>query len=405
MKKIFFVFAALLVAVPAMLGQTKSVDENYRRSSIYSIMVSHDQEKYHTEIEEVFQTIPVPDKFDDHDLSVKVVTSSSKKVNEAEVTSFLKANNVARHMVGRWFNRDPQTGECDMNLIIHRGLYDATYFDVELAKMSQRGYGMLSDAGEELIGNTFVIVNDIWYNDRNKGAKVAGSILSVLGSIADVLLGTDGFSDLGDSLNALLSDLQGFGVHIVTYLYRLEWNDDIANDFYTRHYIAPGEVNQAKINDFNSYDGYSLKYIGKQESISGNLTLAGLNYYDPSAVMTKVCTRAIDESVVKLQKKYEEFKIKTPLFSVEPLTAKIGMKEGVTEKCRYEVLEPVIDGNGRTSYKRVGVIAPVGGKIWDNRYMAVEEKAEGSNLTETTFKKVSGGNFHPGMLIREISVK
>ena len=69
------------------------------------------------------------------------------------------------------------------------------------------------------------------------------------------------------------------------------------------------------------------------------------------------------------------------------------------------MLEPVIDENGRTSYKRVGVIAPVGGKIWDNRYMAVEEKAEGSNLTETTFKKVSGGNFHPGMLIREISVK
>lgn len=405
MKKIFFVFAALLVAAPALFGQTKSVDENYRRSSIYSIMVSHDQEKYHTEIEDVFQTIPVPDKFDDHDLSVKVVTSSSKKVNEAEVTSFLKANNVARHMVGRWFNRDPQTGECDMNLIIHRGLYDATYFDVELAKMSQRGYGMLSDAGEELIGNTFVIVNDIWYNDRNKGARVAGAIFSVLGSIADAVLGTNGFSDLGDSLNALLSDLQGFGVHIVTYLYRLEWNDDIANDFYTRHYIAPGEVNQAKINDFNSYDGYSLKYIGKQESISGNLTLAGLNYYDPSAVMTKVCTRAIDESVVKLQKKYEEFKIKTPLFSVEPLTAKIGMKEGVTEKCRYEVLEPVIDENGRTSYKRVGVIAPVGGKIWDNRYMAVEEKAEGSNLTETTFKKVSGGNFYPGMLIREISVK
>ena len=126
MKKIFFVFAALLVAAPALFGQTKSVDENYRRSSIYSIMVSHDQEKYHTEIEDVFQTIPVPDKFDNHDLSVKVVTSSSKKVNEAEVTSFLKANNVARHMVGRWFNRDPQTGECDMNLIIHRGLYVAT---------------------------------------------------------------------------------------------------------------------------------------------------------------------------------------------------------------------------------------------------------------------------------------
>ena len=40
--------------------------------------------------------------------------------------------------------------------------------------------------------------------------------------------------------------------------------------------------------------------------------------------------------------------------------------------------------------------------IWDNRFMAVEEKAEGASLKYTTFKKVSGGDFYTGMLIREI---
>ena len=34
--------------------------------------------------------------------------------------------------------------------------------------------------------------------------------------------------------------------------------------------------------------------------------------------------------------------------------------------------------------------------------MAAEEKADGADLKETQFKKVSGGDFFPGMLIREI---
>ncbi|MCC8154323.1 MAG: hypothetical protein LIP01_08970 [Tannerellaceae bacterium] len=56
----------------------------------------------------------------------------------------------------------------------------------------------------------------------------------------------------------------------------------------------------------------------------------------------------------------------------------------------------------KTTYKRAGIIQPVKGKIWDNRYLAVEEEFEGATLTATEFKKVSGGTFCPGMLIREI---
>ena len=54
------------------------------------------------------------------------------------------------------------------------------------------------------------------------------------------------------------------------------------------------------------------------------------------------------------------------------------------------------------TYKRVGVIQPKENLIWDNRYMASEEQAYGSDFSFTTFRKVSGGDFYPGMLIREI---
>ena len=53
-------------------------------------------------------------------------------------------------------------------------------------------------------------------------------------------------------------------------------------------------------------------------------------------------------------------------------------------------------------YKRKGTIKPVKGKIWDNRFMAKEEGAENSDLGFTTFTKVSGGDFYPGLLVREL---
>ena len=66
------------------------------------------------------------------------------------------------------------------------------------------------------------------------------------------------------------------------------------------------------------------------------------------------------------------------------------------------MLEIVQNENGRYTYVRKGVIKPVDKKIWDNRYMAVDEEADNADLNYTTFEVVSGSDFYPGMLIREI---
>ena len=119
-------------------------------------------------------------------------------------------------------------------------------------------------------------------------------------------------------------------------------------------------------------------------------------------MIEKVCTRALDKNLADLQHEYAEFRIKAPLVSTEPLKVYIGMKEDVTPKRRYEVLEVQEDQEGRHSYKRVGVIKPMENKIWDNRFMADEEGTVESQLDGTLFEKVSGGEFLPGMLVREM---
>lgn len=379
---------------------------NYRRSSIYSVLVNHTEQQFANEIKEAFLQIPVPDKFNDHNLSVKVLNldkklSGARRQREnSAITDFLHDNKVASRLVGRWFNRDYFTGQCDMELVKERGLYNASEFDKQLAMRSARGVAMLQDAGEELIGNTYVLVNDIRYVDKNKGAKVAGGILKALGTIAAAYTGTN-IDDLTDNLGDMVETIKGFKVRINTFLYKLEWTEEQANLFYQEQYTS--QANSVKRENFEkARNSYKLKYVGKVESSGGTTSFMGINENEPIVMVRKACQRAIDENVVDLQRNYEEFRTKTPLASVEPLTAFIGKKDGVSEDSKFEVLEVVELGNGLHKYERVGIIEPIEDLIWDNRYMAEEEGAVGATLGCTTFRKVKGKDFSKGMLIREM---
>lgn len=397
------------LAVNAILSYAQQTVADYRRSSIYSVLVNHTDQQFASEIKEAFLQIPVPDKFNDHNLSVRVLNidkklagATSQKENPA-ITEFLQNNNVASRLVGRWFDRDTYTGQCDMELVKERGLYNATEFDKQLAKRSARGVAMLQDAGEELIGNTYVIVNDIRYVDKNKGAKVGGSILKALGSIAAAYTGTN-IDDLTNSVGDMIETIKGFSVRINSFLYRLDWTDEQAATFYKEQYAArPDEVK--KSNFEKGRGNYNLRYVGKVESRGGTTSFLGIKEDEPVVMVRKACQRAIDENLVDLQREYEDFRTKSPLVSVEPITAYVGMKEGVKAGSKFEVLEVVEMEDGSRKYNRVGVIEPIENLIWDNRYMAEEEGAPGATLGYTTFRTVSGKDFAKGMLIRDITSK
>lgn len=382
---------------------------DYRRSSVYSVLVNHTDQQFAAEIKEAFLQIPVPDKFNDHNLSVKVLNMDKKLAGAGSqkenpmITEFLQNNKVASRLVARWFNRDYYTGMCDMELVKERGLYNATEFDKQLASRSARGVAMLQDAGEELIGNTYVLVNDIRYVDKNKGAKTAGSLLKAFGQIAAAYTGSS-IDDLTNNIGDMVETIKGFTVKINTFLYRLDWTDEQAALFYKEQYAAKSDESK-KLNFEKARDGYKLKYVGKVESRGGTTSFLGIKEEEPIVMVRKACQRAIDENVVNLQRNYEEFRTKTPLVSIEPLTAYIGMKEGVSVGTKFEVLEVVELENGKHKYNRVGIIEPVENLIWDNRYMAEEEGAVGATLGCTTFRTVSGKDFSKGMLIREMTTK
>lgn len=412
MKRLQTIILGLFILSSISVYAQNPDDAKYRRSSIYSLMIKHQNQQFANDISKVFDEMPVPDKYNSHDLSIKIISVDEKKVEDEDkaVKNFLERNHVASHLVARWFNREPSTGVCNMELVKSRGLYGASELDRILASKSVRGNAILEDAGEDLIGHTFVLLNDIRYIDRGRGSSVFGGVVRMTGGVVtaankannnNTTTNNNNNQNNYESLAKMTESYKGFKVKIHSYLYRLVWDEEVAANFYSEVYSDRPDESKCKAFE-QMRPQFHLELVGEQTSSGSDVSFLGINENQPLLMVRKACQRALDENVANLQHNFDVFKVREPIRSVDPVTAYIGLKEGMTSSSRYEVLEVVREEDGRTTYQRVGVVAPESGKIWDNRFMASEERAKGADLGYTTFKVIRGEGFYPGMLLREI---
>ncbi|MBO4802038.1 MAG: hypothetical protein J5545_09275 [Bacteroidaceae bacterium] len=413
MKKVISLILFLLAVI--MVHAQRDENFKYMRGSLCMMMVEHPTLLYNKEVESVFKAMPIPERFNSHDLGVRTIRFFNDDDQLKNIQLFGQKQQLAKRLVSKWFDRKKETGAFDTELLRERGHYSATKIDVRLAEQQQRATAILEDLGENLIHHTYWVVNDIQYvNQGNflgsiKDVAVVGS--SLMGTASDV---KHSFTDKGTSQSGkdkrneaaanevlgFMDKFKGFRLKVTSYLFRLKWDEEVANNFYISYYTETPDEEPDKVKAFQTdTDLFQLEYVGSVENTSTKMSYAGTKTEED--IVRKVCTRALDKNLADLQHEYADFRIKAPLVSSEPLKAYIGMKEDVTEKSRFEVLEVVKDEEGRTSYKRVGVIRPVKGKIWDNRYMADAEGSAESQLDGTLFERVSGSDFLPGYLIRE----
>ncbi|WP_040253546.1 hypothetical protein [Psychroserpens mesophilus] len=403
---IIIIFCVCISFTGFSQDDTKTAE--YRRSSLYTLMVSDSTRNFSELIEDTFINSKIPEKFNNHIVSERTVpklydnTLSKAELKEAQksaITEYLSTHDIAKAMVAKWFNRSEQGG-FNMDLISERGFYNATDLDVKIAKNSERGTAMLADAGEELIKNTFVIVNNFKYTDKEEVAQKAKGLLSSISSVAS-LAGADDV--------ALASDAAGEGAEILgkgyviktdAHLYRLKWNDEIASIFYNDYWTEDGQIDDDKVKAFDESNIFELEYIGTQMAWA-DLQSTSFTKKTDEELITIATIKASDAVTAKLQREYEVFRTKTPLLSTDPLSAKIGLKEGLEKGDKYEVLEQVLNDEGKTEYKRVGVIKVDKDHIWDNRFNADEENTDQS-LEYTVFSGKKN-KFYAGMLIRQIN--
>ena len=401
MKKITLSILFLTVFSSSLFAQDAvNTDTKYRRSSLYTLMIEDPNAPYANFIKSSFEKGPIPEKFNDHNLGIRVIPTTDSKDESGNIAEFLNRNNIAKEVVAKWFNRSKKGG-FNMDLIKSRGSYDASVLDISKAKLSKRGIEMLADAGEELIKNTFILVNDFQYVSKEEVAKKTSNFLSSLSTMASAagIAGADKLNTVTTLTSAGVTVAgKGYVVKTTAHLFKLEWNDEIANKFYNEYWTEDGKIDPAKVKAFDNSDIFKMVYIGSDNSWA-DVQSSIFTKKTEEELIDKSTIKAVDAVIVKLQKNHEEFKTKTPLFTGEPITAKIGLKEGLTNKSVFNVLEQRMKEDGKTEYVVVGTVK-VDKKfpIWDNRFGSDEENPN-QTVDRTYFKKSSGKDFYPVMLI------
>ena len=424
----------ILCACAALVAQAQN-DLSYRRNSLATLLVYHPEDEFGPEIYKAFDSLPIPDKYDDHTIAgYRIIdnstiwgvqrkdsgyykatyghqlTAAELQKNAQFTENLLNEKQLGKLMVAKWFGlsgNSVDSATFNTELIQTRGQYNANDVDVALALQTTRGLASLSDAGEELLGQTFVLVNDITYVTAEQEAQAAKVAMGVIGGLLDAFTGGSSGRQLAQTAGAIADSFTGFKVKTHSYLYQLEWNDSIAAIFYQFHYT--GKPDPAKIQAFlDDKTTYRLKYVAHEYEFDKKSVLKGK--YSRTELVRTICARSMDKNIVALAKQYEDFKVKTPVYKVltnergkiEGYAAKIGMKEGIDEGSKFQVVQRIQDPEtGKTKYKYVATVKAKKGSIWDNRYNAVLEEADGATLPYTTFTKTAGGEILPGMLLIE----
>ena len=370
-------------------GDFSSEIKDFKRSSLLPLMIESPKKEKIKSIKNTFIKTKISKKFNEHSIGISFLAVNEEAKDQSNtIEKKLKEADIAKKLVAKWFNRT-QKGTFDVELIKKRGLYNASSFDVQIAKNTLRGNAMLEDAGEHLIANTFVVVNDYKYTNKE---EVVSKTKNILNDIS-LLIGNKSSSNVVMAADAFG---KGYVIKTTSYLYRLVWNQETSATFYETFWTTKKSYDKAKIKAFDQTDIFRLEYIGRQDSWADVQSTKYTSKSDEELIV-RATIKATDAAISKLERKFEVFRTKTPLISVDPIAAEIGLKEGLAKGDKFEVLEQILLENGTIEYKKVTEITIDHNQIWDNSYLP--EEIPDSDVEYTVFKG-SSKKLYPGMLIR-----
>jgi hypothetical protein len=406
MKKLLFITLSTVLCSTVLLAQDsqKEMKETkYRRSSLHTILIESSNFPKKDQVINAYYGAEFPDKYDNHNIGAKSFNPAKYSTDTVEsktpevIDKYFKDEQIAKKLVAKWFNRQAD-GSFDYELIGTRGAFNASFLDVKTAAASSDGKYLLQAAGFELINNTFVVVSTMKFVENEPIARGIRDAAIIAASNAPglVRMGIEKAAEI-----AYNKGKEGYSVWTTSYLYKLKWDDITQGTFFQDMYGEKADMTPAKKALFDkNTDLFQMEFVGSQKATT-LVTFSLKEKRTEEQIINLSVARNIEKVYAKLQKNFDVFKPKVPLYTGEPITAKIGLKEGLEGGDKFEVLEAVMDQKtGKIEYKSIGTIKVDGDKIWDNRQNLGDEVPVEGAVDRTTFK--GGKKFYPGLLIRQL---
>jgi hypothetical protein len=436
MKKNLLLTLVFLVSITSAFSQDKTT--KYRRSNLTMVLVEdNDLGKEKQMVINSYNANPFPDKYNNHVINDKNFSTTELKLTDDEykkagfyldtlktaidfikakakifnkirplnaegtiavleptkeqltklyIDKYIKEKKVAKQVVASWFNRSTDGKDMDYKLWKIRAAYSAAEHEKVDESKDEVIKKLIKDT--DVIGNSFIVFNKMEFYENEPVARFIRDAAKT--EINKSLAGSPEFMlkkalEKTDKLYDLTKE--GYTVKCNTYLYQLDWNENTAQK--TKDYFFNNNLIEKRAAIWDTTDIYKLKFVGK--TVSGSIVVGGKKTLQE--VIDLQVKRTLDNAMAKLQKENVVFRPVSPLMSVNPITAQIGLKEGVEHGQKYEILMSKDNEMGIPIWKSIGKIQ-VDKKIpiWDNRLGAEPTKdASGAIIETPKFTTFKGG--------------
>lgn len=414
---------------------------DYRRSSMTMVLIEDDDlGKSKDLVIKSYNSYPFPDKYNKHEIADKKFDASAIKLTDAEFLAagffkdtfktpmdFLKAakyplrplrylkadssvavqgpdkaellqlklqkyisqKNIARQMFDTWFNRKGDS--LNIALLLERGKYSASAEKMDDAKQAGLEANLYEDY--DLISNTYTVFQKLNFFPNEPVARLARDLAKAEARKKMAAMPPAMLQKSLDQLDTVYERTkEGYTVICTSFLYQLEWDADIAGKF--KGYFLNEELKSKRGQIWDTTSIFKIKFVGKSTTSSIVTFKIGEKRTEEQIIDLQI-KRVMDNSLARLQKNHVQFRPVAPVSSVGPVTARIGMKEGVEAKQTFEVLAIEFNEFGFPRYKSVGKVK-VDSKqpIWDNRIGADQEPIldeAGNPVTGPAFTTFAGG--------------
>ncbi|MBO7300811.1 MAG: hypothetical protein J6U53_05355 [Tidjanibacter sp.] len=358
MKKIYLFLVAVL-GVMSLNAQSKvaqPVSTEYNRSSVSYIFVNRSSQN--SDIHKFYQNFQVDAKFDDNKIPTKfidVIHSSNQPVTAENVTAFVNSSKLGKEVMSFIFNRKSD-GTFDDSIVRDRGMYNATDQDIlnmRVAKVKEVAY----EWGEPLVNSSYVVVYDIYQHQSEKDEN---------GNIT-------------------------YKVNVAAHAYKLNAGTEFINNFYKTAWADASSSEAEKEAARKGFDKMQIEFthvasVSASGSSSTNSLWTGSFY--------EACQNAYKSVVQALENRIPAWQTATSVISLNPIAAKIGTKEGLTNGSRYEAYSFREDAQGNLKSVKQGMVRAT--------VVASNTSVASGNSKPSYFYQISGvANIQEGWILKQ----
>lgn len=279
------------------------------------------------------------------------------------------SNEVAHQLVSKWWSIQ-EDGTCSDTLLFRLACYSATQNAANDAAMTTMGAQttLFNKLSGPTMNNTYVTFSKLDFYENEPIAMLVKNLTISIATIAAsqspmgaelaIAGATKGAEELYNKTK------EGYTACATTALYKLNWNDSIANEFYGLW----KDGNHIDMEKFKAMK-FELVFMGMDNSTTTCFLKKEDKGQGAEHMVTKTIHKSLNKMLAAMQKQHEEFRPMVPVLGVDAdgfVFADMGTKESIVDGDKFSLLLPVTDAEGLTSYKTVGKLKVIKGGVYDN---------------------------------------